>query len=86
MLGVDGKVLQSSVGNSSMFGPDSCTHASGGDWICSRWDNQFSGTVPYRVHVNGLGCWSATRTSRYAGEGGSAKHFSGCVRLLDFLF
>lgn len=86
VLGLNGTVLQSSVGNSSLFGQDSCTRAPGGDWICSRWDNQFSGTVPYRVRVDGFGCWDATRASRYGGDGGSAKHLSGCVRLLDFVF
>jgi hypothetical protein len=86
VLGINGKVLQSSVGNSSLLGPDSCTPARRGAWTCSRWDNQFSSTVPYRVRVDGFGCWDATRVSRYAGEGGSPKQISGCIRILDFVF
>lgn len=43
-----------------------------------------SGTVSYRVAVNGVGCWTAVRTGG-AGEG-SRKRLSGCVNLLDVAF
>ena len=85
VLGVNGKALQHSVGNSSLIGPDSCRQTPQGAWICARWDNQFSSAVPYRVSVGGLGCWHATRVGP-PGDGGSAKQLSGCLTLVDYIF
>lgn len=83
VLGVDGAALQNSVGG--FFGPSTpCRTLDDGAWSCGHPDRQMSGDVSYRVKVNGLGCWQATRDG-YAGEGGSPKHLSGCVTILDFL-
>jgi hypothetical protein len=85
LLGVDGRSLESSVGNgSSLFGfqLEPCTEK-GGEWRCSRWDDQMSSTVGYRVDVDGAGCWHATRIGP-PGEG-SDKRLSGCLWLFDYL-
>jgi hypothetical protein len=85
VLGVDGRSLQSSVGNDFLFDlPDGCGR-DGDVWSCSRWESQFSGTVSYRVAVDDFGCWKAVRTG-YGGEGSSPKTISGCVTLYDFIF
>lgn len=85
VLGVDGGSLQSSVGNDVLLDPPRDCEREGRIWWCSRWDNQSSGTVSYRVKVNRVGCWQAVRIG-YAGEGGSPKTISGCVNLYDFIF
>lgn len=86
VAGVDGEALESSVGNGGLpgFGLESCREIDGDTWSCSRWDNQMSGSIPYLVHINGLGCWKALRQGP-AGEG-SDKRLSGCVNVLDYLF
>lgn len=74
VLGVDGHALQNSVGG--LFVGGGCDQ-SARTWSCRRYDDQFSGTVSYRVSVNRLGCWKAIRV-RPPGEG-SKKRISGCV-------
>jgi hypothetical protein len=85
ILGVEGRPLQSSVGNSGFlsFPTTSCQHLRSDEWSCQRWDDQYSSTISYTVEVNRLGCWTATRT-KFPGEG-SAKHLSGCVTILDWV-
>jgi len=86
ILGLGGGALQSSVGNDFLLeGSAPCEKVRSGAWKCSRWDNGHSGTVSYRVHTDGLGCWSATRIERFSGEG-SPKRFSGCVSLFHYLY
>jgi hypothetical protein len=84
VLGMNGEALESSFGNGNYFlgGPESCGHRPDGSWRCSRWDSQFSGTVSYRVDVNGLGCWHAVRVGP-PGEGSPAR-LSGCVHLGNY--
>lgn len=86
ILGVDGEALQKSVGGFLIgglsLGP--CERRGGRIWGCQRHDDQYSGTVGYRVSVDRLGCWDATRVGS-PGEG-SRKHLSGCVTLLEFVF
>jgi hypothetical protein len=90
LLGLDGSVLQSSVGNGYFYGTaDSCAplrrgRVPDGGWLCGRYDAGFSGTVNYEVHSNGLGCWHAVRVGP-PGEG-SPERLSGCVNLYDFVF
>jgi hypothetical protein len=86
ILGMDGGSLESSVGNGGSFGfqTQPCRHMGGNAWSCGRWDEQFSGQVGYRVEVDGLGCWNATRVGP-PGEG-SHKRLSGCVTLADYVF
>jgi hypothetical protein len=85
ILGMDGKALQGSVGG-SLFGPEigSCRHLQNGEWMCQHYDDQFSGTIGYRVSVDSVGCWQGDRVGP-PGEG-SRKHLSGCVTLLSYLF
>lgn len=85
ILGVGGGSLQSAVGNGGFLGTEThpCERLAGGAWSCSRWDDQFSGTVSYRVKVNRLGCWKATRVGP-PGEG-SKRSLSGCVTILNYV-
>jgi hypothetical protein len=84
VLGMNGEALESSVGNGSLLGgPRSCGHWRDGSWMCSRWDDQLSGTVSYRVEVDGFGCWHARRVGP-VGEGSPAR-LSGCVELGNYL-
>lgn len=85
ILGLDGAALQSSVGSTGVSGGKTCEREGGGNWTCLRHDEEFSGTVPYRVHVNGLGCWHATLLVRPDRETGP-KNLSGCVGLFDYVF
>jgi hypothetical protein len=84
VLGVDGSSLQSSVGNDFLFENSRACQPEGAVWICSRWESQFSSTIPYRVEVDDFGCWEAARTGD-GGEGGSPRAISGCVTLYDFI-
>jgi hypothetical protein len=81
LLGVDGETLQTSVGG-NLFPVQPCEKVTDDTWQCAKYDDQFSGTVGYRVDVHGLGCWSGTRVTG-AGEG-SSKHLTGCITILDY--
>src|SRR3954452_19826603 len=85
VLGVDGWSLQNSVGNSLIFDSPSGCEREGRTWSCSKWDSGSSGAIPYRVKVNGFGCWQAVRVG-YGGEGGSPKRGSGWGTPQYFLF
>ncbi len=85
ILGIDGAALQSSLGTTGIPGGNSCERKGGGNWTCSRHDDEFSSTVPYRVHVNGLGCWHAKLLVRPDPETGP-KTLSGCAGLFDYVF
>jgi hypothetical protein len=85
LLGVSGAALDRSIGDSSSGDPTGpCRHVGGSMWICSRHDDQFSGTVSYKVKVDDFGCWEAERFGS-PGEG-SDRHMSGCVTFLAYLF
>ena len=83
VLGVNGGALQQSVGG-FLSPSDSCDERWDGAWSCGRNDDQMSGSVEYRVEVDGLGCWNAIRVGS-PGEG-SRKNLSGCLTLFDFVF
>jgi hypothetical protein len=82
VLGVDGGSLENSVGGRLLTGSGDCRHLSDGEWSCFRWDNQASGDISYRVHVNRLGCWHGVKAGLpwSAGRG----RISGCVHLDDY--
>jgi hypothetical protein len=83
VLGLNGEALGSSFGSGSFVGgPRSCRHHADGSWMCTRRDNQYSGTLRYRVEVNGLGCWHTVRIGP-PGEGSPAP-LSGCVHLGNY--
>jgi len=84
VLGLDGGVLQGSVGGNLIGPSNACQPQPNGGWRCSHYDEGMSGTVSYEVYANGLGCWHAVRVGG-AGEG-SRKRLSGCVTLYDFVF
>lgn len=84
VLGLDGDVLQGSIGGNLIGPTNGCRPQPDGGWLCSRYDDGYSGTVSYEVHANGLGCWHATRVGG-AGEG-SRERLSGCVTLYDYVF
>lgn len=85
LLGMDGRVLQNSVGGiaTSIGEPHRCEQK-GDDWVCGRYDTVSSGSVSYRTRVDGLGCWEAT----LVGPGGEEvpEELSGCAGLEDFVF
>ena len=85
LLGVDGGSLQASVAGHGLGVSGSCRHLSEGawQWECLRWDNQSSGDVPFRVHVNRLGCWHGVEAWG-AGKAGAGR-ISGCVHLEDYI-
>ena len=86
ILGLDGGALQASVGTTEIpMEGNSCEREGGGNWTCLRHDEEFSGTVPYRVHVNGLGCWHAKLLVRPDRETGP-EDLSGCIGLVDYVF
>jgi len=85
ILGIDGAALQSSLGTTGISREGgSCEREGGGNWTCLRHDEEFSSTVPYRVHVNGLGCWHAKLLVPPDRETGP-KDLSGCIGLFDYV-
>jgi hypothetical protein len=82
ILGIDGPSLQHSVGG-SLLDRSPCVRLPDGSWECAAYDHQLSGQVSYRVEVDGLGCWTATRAGA-PGEG-SPRHRSGCVTVIDHI-
>lgn len=83
ILGIDGGALHDSVGGSVTGEP--CRHLHSQIWICPRSEAQGgSGNVPYRVEVDGLGCWNATRSGGYDPEAGP-KHLSGCITIANYI-
>jgi hypothetical protein len=86
ILGVGGKALQQSVGGGGFgFLQRECERLAEDEWSCSRLDNQSSGSVSYRVRTRSLGCWTARREGKFAGEGGSPTRLDGCVNIFDYL-
>jgi hypothetical protein len=81
LVGVDGKALQYSLEGPSLFDNRPCPHERDGTWTCSRHDSGYSSSIPYRVKVGGLGCWTATRTIR-TGDG-SPGRLTGCITVWD---
>lgn len=83
MIGVHGKALQYSVGGGNLgFSMAPCHPAGNEAWSCQRYDSEFSSTVPYRVKVDGLGCWRGERVVP-APEGDAEKHLSDCITIWD---
>lgn len=84
VLGVNGVALQNSVGGVFSLSNEERCQRKGKDWICGRYNGEVSGTVFYRVDVDGLGCWSGTRIGS-PGEG-VPKGISGCASLAGYVF
>jgi hypothetical protein len=84
VLGIDGGALQSSVGGLDIFSlePESCNREAG-DWICFLYESASSGSTSYRVQVDGLGCWKATRIGP---SHENPKRLSGCASLVNYVF
>jgi hypothetical protein len=80
LVGVDGKALQYSVGN-SIFDHDPCPHDADGSWTCSVPDSERSSSIPYRVRVDGLGCWTATST--FSTRDNPPRRLEGCITVWD---
>jgi hypothetical protein len=72
------------VGANMAFEGDTCRRVEPFRWRCGVLDRQASGTVVYRVTLDGR-CWQAVK--RRNGEEGKplAKRASGCVRWRDQL-
>ncbi|HYJ21748.1 MAG TPA: hypothetical protein VEW07_06980 [Solirubrobacterales bacterium] len=81
IIGVDGEALQYSVDGGGLFESHPCSRGEDGTWTCSVYDSRYSSTVPIRVKVGGLGCWTAVR-SEAVGEG-SPERLSGCLTAWD---
>lgn len=83
IIGVDGEALQYSVGGGSLlFNSQPCPHdEANGTWTCAVYDGSVSGTIPYRVRVGGLGCWTAIRSEPIGVD--SPKRLSGCLTAWD---
>jgi hypothetical protein len=85
ILGVEADALQDSVGGwSPGLSTRPCQPRGNRTWNCERYDDQSSDSVGYRVKVDGLGCWTATRIGP-PGEG-SDKRLSGCITIVDHVF
>jgi hypothetical protein len=83
VIGVHGAALQYSVGGGNLGSPMPPCHTAGDEiWSCERYDDGFSGTVSYRVEIDGLGCWRGVRVGSPPGEGAD-KHLSGCITIWD---
>lgn len=79
LLGVDGDSVANSVAGHS--GEPACRKLESDDWRCYQ-----LGSPPpeYRVEVDWMGCWKATRLSRSAGSG-DPKRLEGCIDLDDIV-
>jgi hypothetical protein len=83
LFGVDSHSLQLPVGGQTPPQGD-CERLAGGDWRCRLYDDDSSTWVPYRIQVDGLGCWHGTLG--WPGERGAPPRLSGCVRIYDYVF
>ena len=84
IVGVSGNALESSVDGSDLLSEsEPCEHLQASVWRCGRYDHDLSSDVPYRVEVDGLGCWEARREWRRSEVG--AVRYVGCVSLIDEL-
>lgn len=83
IVGVHGKALQYSLGGGNLGSSMApCDPAGNGIWSCQRYDDGFSGTVPYEVKIDGLGCWRGVRVGSAPAEG-AEKRLSGCITVWD---
>ncbi len=85
ILAVNGKALEYSIAGGPPLPDKACRRASAGSWTCGVWDNERSGAVPYRVDVDGLGCWNAQLRGQSSAEGGKPQRLSGCITIFDHL-
>jgi hypothetical protein len=79
ILGVQRAALTCSVGCSARL----CQRRADGDWRCFR-VNGSGDEIPYRVSIDGSGCWDASRLE--PDPEGSPRRLSGCLSILDYLF
>lgn len=86
IVGLDGRALDNSLGGDGPFYASTpCERLAGSEWRCGRYEPAVSGPMPYRVKVNWLGCWTATRELRKRSVG--PVRYKGCVSVVDsFLY
>lgn len=82
VLGVDDAALKKSIDS---FSGGRCKPLPNDEWRCIAYDRESSGDVPFRVDVDGFGCWTAAE--EYPG-GRLAKsgRRSGCITITDYVF
>ncbi|MCB0857789.1 MAG: hypothetical protein KDB57_06690 [Solirubrobacterales bacterium] len=82
LAGVSADDLAHSLANTtSPGGGSNCRKADDGEWTC--WFAGQSGNARYRLEVNWMGCWEASRTETLVGEAPESK--SGCIELGDVI-
>jgi hypothetical protein len=82
VLGVDGTVLQKSIDS---FSDGRCDRLPGDEWRCVAYDRDSSGDAPFRVNVDGYGCWTAA-PEHPGGRLARLGRRSGCITITDFIF
>ncbi|MGN6259047.1 MAG: hypothetical protein ACTHN3_15095 [Solirubrobacterales bacterium] len=87
LLGVSGAALQRSIAGAGARGKlNTCSSEGDGYWRCLREGEEASGdSVPYRVHVNGVGCWHGRLLGKLGREV-DPQTITGCIGLADYVF
>ena len=80
LAGVDGTYVANSLAGSS--GEPACRKVEDGSWDCYQLGKPLT---RYRVKVDWMGCWDATRLSRNFESGLNPKHLDGCIELGDII-
>lgn len=81
--------LGAEAGSGIRRSPDDCESAPGGGMACSvaipdPFSDSSSYTVPYKVTVDRLGCWKATRLQPKPNHEFGAKRLSDCLGVRDY--
>lgn len=84
VLGTSGSALGRSVGGDLFSERFPCQHLEGSVWECTGPDPNLFGIASYRVTVDSLGCWNATRIGN-AGKRGPTTQLSDCVTIHDYI-
>jgi hypothetical protein len=69
--------------DSSIFGSAGCDRHVKGGWSCAVTDRSGSGSVDYRVEMDGSRCWHGERRGRPGGEHSLPKSIDGCLKVGD---
>lgn len=87
VLGVNGEVLSAALNGSSLTSASPCEPQSDGVWRCvvkmSEDGSSDVSSHPYRVVVDGWGCWEADRLRGAATGSRTPATLSGCITVLD---
>jgi hypothetical protein len=84
VLGTSGSALGKSVGGDIFSEKFPCQHLEGSVWECTGPDPNLFSIASYRVTIDSLGCWTATRVGN-AGKRGPTTQLSGCVTIRDYI-